>query len=192
MNRKRGNESIIQLGRGRPLSTEALTALGRAVISKNPATDWTKGRVLTMGLTVLVLIWGLGGIIDLVVWDPGEGLSQQDLVLEGAESGSDSDTKVAAGANTMERLRNDLFKVLKPKKNNTKKEPKTNPVELLRLLELQGVLGGDSPRAIVFYKRTKKTATVSVGDDLGEFEVMEIREKSVILKWREELFELSL
>ena len=192
MNRKRGNESIIQFGRGRPLSKEALTALGRAVISKNPATDWTKGRVLTMGLTVLVLVWGLGGIFDLVVSDPGEGLNNQGPALEGAEGGSVGDTKVAAGANTRERLRNDLFKVLKPKKNNTKKEPKTNPVELLRLLELQGVLGGDSPRAIIFYKRTKKTATVSVGDDLGEFEVMEIREKSVILKWREELFELSL
>ena len=145
-----------------------------------------------MGLTVLVLVWGLGGIFDLVVSDPGAGLNNQGLVLEGAESGSDGDTKVAAGANTRERLRNDLFKVLKPKKNNTKKEPKTNPVELLRLLELQGVLGGDSPRAIVFYKRTKKTVTVSVGDDLGEFGVMEIREKSVILKWRDELFELSL
>jgi len=192
LNRKRENESIIQFGRGRPLSAEALKVLGRAVISKNPATDWTKGRVLTMGLTVLVLVWGLGGIYDLVVSDPGAGLNNQGLVLEGAESGSDGNTKVAAGANTRERLRNDLFKVLKPKKNNTKKEPKTNPVELLRLLELQGVLGGDSPRAIVFYKRTKKTATVSVGDDLGEFEVMEIREKSVILKWREELFELSL
>ncbi|MCK9995629.1 MAG: hypothetical protein KAH56_05025 [Candidatus Krumholzibacteria bacterium] len=192
MNRKRGNESIIQFGRGRPLSAEALKAIGRAVISKNPATDWTKGRVLTMGLSVLVLIWGLGGIFDLVVLDPGEGLNKQGLVIEEAESGTDGDTKVAAGANTMERLRNDLFKVLKPTKNNTKKQPRTNPVELLRLLELQGVLGGENPRALVFYKRTKKTVTVSVGDDLGEFEVMEIREKSVILKWRDELFELSL
>ncbi len=192
MNRKRENASIIQLGRGRPLSAEALAALGRAIISKNPATDWTKGRILTMGLSVLVLIWGLSGIFDLVVSDPGEGLNKQGLVIEGAESGTDGDTKVAAGTKTREQLRNDLFKVLKPKKNNKKKEPKTNPVELLRLLELQGVLGGENPRAIVFYKRTKKTATVSVGDDLGEFEVMEIREKSVILKWREELFELSL
>ncbi len=192
MNRKRENASIIQLGRGRPLSAEALAALGRAIISKNPATDWTKGRILTMGLSVLVLIWGLSGIFDLVVSDPGEGLNKQGLVIEGAESGTDGDTKVAAGTKTREQLRNDLFKVLKPKKNNKKKEPRTNPVELLRLLELQGVLGGNSPRAIVFYKRTKKTATVSVGDDLGEFEVMEIREKSVILKWRDELFELSL
>jgi len=192
LNRKRENASIIQLGRGRPLSAEALAALGRAIISKNPATDWTKGRILTMGLSVLVLIWGLSGIFDLVVSDPGEGLNKQGLVIEGAESGTDGDTKVAAGTKTREQLRNDLFKVLKPKKNNKKKEPRTNPVELLRLLELQGVLGGNSPRAIVFYKRTKKTATVSVGDDLGEFEVMEIREKSVILKWRDELFELSL
>ncbi len=192
MNRKPEHESTIRLGRGRPLSREALTALGQAVVSKNPATDWTKCRVLTMGLTVLVLIWGLGGIFDLVVSGPGEGLNKQGLVIEGAESGSDGDTKVAGRTQARERLRNDLFKVMKPKKNNTKKEPKTNPVELLRLLELQGVLGGERPRAIIFYKRTKKTITVSVGDDLGEFEVTEIRERSVILKWRDELFELSL
>ena len=192
MNREQGHEPIIQLGRGRPLSREALTALWQAVISKNPVTNWTKCRLLMMGFTVLVLIWGLGGILDLVVSGPGEGFNRQGTVIEGAESGSDGDMKVAGRNQARERLRNDLFKVTKPKKNNKKKEPKTNPVELLRLLELQGVLGGERPRAIVFYKRTKKTVTVSVGDDLGEFEVTEIREKSVILKWRDELFELSL
>ena len=165
-----------------------------AVESARYTTRTTKinGRVLTMGLSVLVLIWGLGGIFDLVVSDPGKELNNRSLILEGAQSGSDGNTKVAEESHSRERLRNDLFKVLKPKKNNTKKKPKTNPVELLRLLELQGVLGGERPRAIVFYKRTKKTVTVSVGDDLGEFEVREIREKSVILKWRDELFELSL
>ena len=35
-------------------------------------------------------------------------------------------------------------------------------------------------------------AVDQVGDDLGEFKVMEIRSGSVVLKWRNELFELSL
>ena len=45
---------------------------------------------------------------------------------------------------------------------------------------------------MVQYKRTQEAVTVSVGDDLGEFQVVEIRERSVVLKWRDELFELSL
>ncbi len=171
---------------------EALTALWRAVVSRNPATDWTKGRVLTMGFTVLFLIWGLGGVGGLILSGLDDGSTMPGLVIEGAESGYGGDMEVARGGRAKEQLRNDLFKVPKPEKNNTKKVPRTNPVELLRLLELQGVLGGTTPRAIVFYKRTKKTVTVSVGDDLGEFKVMEIRDGSVILKWRDELLELSL
>ena len=192
MNPDQGYKPAIGLGRGRLLSIETLAALGRAVLSKNPVTDWAKGRLLTMVITVLVLIWGLGGIFDLIVAGPGSGTRNQGAMIEGVENRSEGETKVSGGIHAKERLRNDLFKVAKPKKDNKKKAPKTNPVELLRLLELQGVMGGDSPRAIVFYKRTKETVTVSVGDGLGEFEVTEIRERSVILKWREELFELSL
>ena len=192
MNPDQGHKPAIGLGRGRILSKETLTALGRVAISKNPVNDWAKGRMLTMVLTVLVLVWGLGGTLDLIVAGPGQGMGNQGPLIEGMENRSESETKVSGGTHAKERMRNDLFKVGKPKKDNKKKVPKTNPVELLRLLELQGVMGGDNPRAIVFYKRTKETVTVSVGDGLGEFEVTEIRERSVILKWREELFELSL
>lgn len=192
MNPEQGNKSDIGLGRGRLLSTETLAALGRAAVSRNPVTDWAKGRILAMVFTVLILVWGLGGIFDLIVADPGPGAAHQGPVIEGVENRSEDDTKVSGGIHTKERMRSDLFKVAKPKKDIKTREPRTNPAELLRLLELQGVMGGDTPRAIVFYKRTKETVTVSVGDDLGEFEVTEIRERSVILKWREELFELSL
>ena len=192
MNPEQGHKPAIGLGRGRFLSRETLTALASAAVSKNPVTDWAKGRMLAMVFTVLILIWGLGGTWDLIVAGPGLGTGIQGPVIEDLENRSESETKVSGGTNAKERMRNDLFKVAKPKKDNKKREPKTNPVELLRLLELQGVMGGDKPRAIVFYKRTKETVTVSVGDGLGEFEVTEIRERSVILKWREELFELSL
>ncbi len=192
MNPEQGHKPDIGLGRGRVLSRDSLAGLGRAAVSKNPVTDWAKGRMLTMVLTVLVLVWGLDGIIGMTVGGPGTRLGNEIGLTEGMENRSESETKVSGGTHAKEGMRGDLFKVAKPKKDNKKKVPKTNPVELLRLLELQGVLGGDSPRAIVFYKRTKETVTVSVGDGLGEFEVTEIRERSVILKWREELFELSL
>jgi hypothetical protein len=45
---------------------------------------------------------------------------------------------------------------------------------------------------MVRYKRTGESVVVSVGDDLGEFKVAEIRKRSVVLSWRNELFELSL
>ena len=183
---------MIRPGRGRPFSREALTVLWQAALSRNPATDWTKGRLLVMGVTVLILVRGLGGLFELVVPALGEGANRYGAVLEGVENEPDGGAKAAGPAQAQERLRSDLFKAPIPKKQNTKKVPKTNPVELLRLLEFQGVLGGENPRAIVYYKRTKHTVTISAGDDLGEFKVMEVRERSVILKWRDELFELSL
>lgn len=180
------------MGRGRLLSRESLRTLGRAITSRGPEADWAKGRLLLMVLTLAVLIWAVGGIIELSAADPTRETDSALLVAQGLDKPRQNQEKVTGGNPADERLRNDLFKVAKPKVDNRKKEPKTNPAELLRLLELQGVLGGDNPRAIVFYKRTKETITVSEGDGLGEFEVMEIRERSVILKWREELFELSL
>lgn len=187
-----GHEPAVRLGRGRILSPESLRVLGKALASKNPAADWAKGRVLAMTLTVSVLVWGIGGVMDLLAADPLPGDGEPYPVMAEIDDRSEGDSKTTGGIRAKERLRNDLFKVTKPKKDIKKKEPKTNPAELLRLLELQGVLGGNCPRAIVFFKQTKKTITVSVGDDLGEFEVREIRDRSVILKWREELFELSL
>ena len=192
MSPRQTRKSPIQLGRGRPFSQEALGSIWQAIVSRNPATDWTKGRALIMVLTVMVVVWGFGGALTLLTTGPGEGLDRVGLTSEGTDDGSDGQAQVAGRTQTSERLQNDLFKVPKPRRSNKKKEPKTNPVELLRLIELQGVLGGANPRAMVMYKRTKESVTVSVGDDLGEFEVMEIRERSVILKWREELFELSL
>ena len=183
---------MIRPGRGRPSSREALAVLWRAARSRNPATDWTKGRLLVMVVTVLILLRGLGGLFDLVVPVLGEGTGRYDAVMQDVQSEPDSGAQVTGPAQTRERLRSDLFKVPTPRKQDTKKAPKTNPIELLRLLQFQGVLGGENPRAIVYYKRTKQTVTISVGDDLGEFKVMEIRERSVILKWRDELFELSL
>ncbi len=192
MSHNNRQESPIKLGRGRPFTREAQRALWQAIASGNPANDWAKGRVLTMALTVVVMVWGLGGLLDLVVAElgavPGTAL------LTGGDAGlaTGSESEFAGKTASGTRLPNDLFKIPQAKKRPTKKAPRTNPAELLGLIELQGLLGGTNPRAIVLYKRSKKTVTVTVGDDLGEFKVMEIRERGVILKWRDELFELSL
>jgi len=50
---------------------------------------------------------------------------------------------------------------------------------------------GVSRSAIIMYKKNGEYSTVSVGDDLGEFKVQEIGAGSVVLKWREDLFELK-
>ncbi len=87
--------------------------------------------------------------------------------------------------------RSSLFSSLR-RSDRSSREPRTNPVELLEMLELKGVLGGENPRAIIVYKQTRQAHTVFVGDMLGEFEIMEIKPRSVMLKWREDTFELSL
>lgn len=70
--------------------------------------------------------------------------------------------------------------------------PKTNPTALLELITLKGLVGGTTPRAIVYHKRTKETYTVTVGENIGEFTVEAITARSVVLKWQEESFELTL
>lgn len=192
MNSEQGQITRIPLGKGRPLSSQSWATLKRAITSKSLAMDWAKGRLVTMVFSLFILIFGIGGILSLIVPGIKGDQSTLDLVAGGAEEGTPLESSVNVSTDAKLKLRNDLFDVPKPTRKQKPKEPKTNPVELLRLIELQGVLGGSNPRAMVLYKRTKETVTVSVGDDLGEFEVVEIRERSVVLKWRNELFELSL
>ncbi|MBU8869876.1 MAG: hypothetical protein KOO60_03265 [Gemmatimonadales bacterium] len=192
MIRKREQGTHILLGKGRPLSRGALLVGVRVALSKSPALDWAKGQLVIMIFSALLLVLGIAGVYHLVFPDFGERLENPGTGTEevGLETGGDSPSATQVGRN--ERLRKDLFKVPVAQKKVERKEPRTNPVELLRQVELQGVLGGSNPKAIVQYRRTKETVTVSAGDDLGEFKVIEIRERSVILKWRDELFELSL
>lgn len=144
-----------------------------------------------MALTLMLLVWGAGRVTGLVLGAPDAGASGQAPVADASAEGGEGAADLGR-ADSGPRLRNDLFKVPEQRRAEQKQEPKTNPVELLNLIELQGVMGGDHPRAMIQYKRTKETVTVSVGDDLGEFKVTDIRVRSVVLKWRDELFELSL
>lgn len=73
-------------------------------------------------------------------------------------------------------------------------QPKPSAVvpDLANELQLNGVIGGDNPQAIIFHKRTQQIHSVRVGQRFGEFEVVEIRPMRVVLKWRDETFELSI
>jgi hypothetical protein len=169
-----------------------LTGLWLAISSPSLAADWVRYRVLAMLLTAVLLVWSTGRVASLIWASPDASSSAGIAAGEVATDVTGAAPEVAGRAPTREGSRPDLFKVPHTRKPTPRQEPKTNPVDLLALIELQGVLGGSHPRAMIQYKRTQEAVTVSVGDDLGEFKVMEIRERSVVLKWREELFELSL
>lgn len=191
MNHEPRRDEEIRLGRGKLLSGRTLTSLGRAVTARAPVFLWAKGRLAALVLTALLALWALDGVLGLALSGPGSRLGALGLVRD--DGGGDSSGAPAGNvAGSGPGLRDDLFAVPRTRQQEKPKAPKTNPVELLRLIQLQGVLGGAHPKAMVLYKQTRETVTVSVGDDLGEFQVVEIRERSVVLKWRDELFEISL
>jgi hypothetical protein len=145
-----------------------------------------------MILSAALVVWSADRIIDLTLAMPDAEQAAPPETTALADAITESGATDAGRSDTGPGLRPDLFMAPRPPKPKAPPAPKTNPVELLALIELQGVLGGSRPRAMIQYKRTRETVTVSVGDDLGEFQVVEIRERSVVLKWRDELFELSL
>lgn len=152
---------------------------------------WLLGRTLLQVMFLALLVYLGSGFVGLL----RDSSEASILLLETAGSVNDS-LVVAPQQEPTREIRSsgrlDLFGVTRPQNRAAPKGPKTNPVELLQLLELQGVLGGKNPKAIIVYKKTNDSHTLSVGDDLGEFKVKEIKDRSVILQWREELFELSL
>ncbi|MFQ5599762.1 MAG: hypothetical protein ACE5G2_04320 [Candidatus Krumholzibacteriia bacterium] len=64
--------------------------------------------------------------------------------------------------------------------------------ELCRNLVLQGVLGGDEPRAIIVNQQTQQSHNVGVGQFIGEIEIRAIDARSVTLGWKNETIELFL
>ncbi|MFO7608612.1 MAG: hypothetical protein R6X35_05355 [Candidatus Krumholzibacteriia bacterium] len=180
-------EQTLVVGRRRAPSAQDLASLAAAVTARGPVADWVRCRVLAAAFTCALVVWVGIGLGRLAAARPPVVPAGAAVEAPAADAAPSPARTPAAG-----RLRDDLFRIPSTGPRTTPQEPKTNPVELLDLIQLQGVLGGRSPRAVVMYKRNQEAVTVSVGDDLGEFKVIEIRERSVVLKWREELFELSL
>lgn len=192
MTLREGNRRPVRLGSGPALSPEALGALGRVIASRSPVLDTAKSQLLIAAAFCLLVALGAWGVARLV-W-PSYGMAPDETRMIAAE-GEGEAAENPGEARVKERpaaLRDDLFRAPQPKKTETRRQPRVNPVKLLEQIELQGVIGGARPRAMVMYKNSNETVTISAGDDLGEFQVMEIKEGSVVLKWRDELFELSL
>ena len=164
--------------------------LRQRLATRGPLADTVRLRFGRMVMTTVLLGWIGTRLIslssDAVLPAPGEAAPPPR-----SESTTDSGD-VMRPEDSAASLRDDLFGVPRPSRTIEPKKPRTNPMELLETIELQGVMGGDRPRAMMMYRKTQETVIVSEGDGLGEFEVIEIRERGVVLKWREELFELSL
>lgn len=161
------------------------------VVTRGAVADWRRVRALRMALTVVlgvaVAAYGMVAVVDAT--RSVSGARAQDVPSSLEDDRADA---APTDAPPSEALRDDLFTAAGARPVIEREKPRTNPAELLALIELQGVIGGARPRAMVHFRQSQETVTVSVGDDLGEFEVIELRERSVVLRWRDELFELSL
>lgn len=192
MSRREGIRRPVRLGGGPAFSWDGFDALRRVLSSRSPVLDTAKSQLLIAAVFCVLLVLGVWGVVRLA-W-PSYGVAQDQPAEVVAEMQND-ETRISGETGVKERpvrLRDDLFRAPQPKKTETRKQPQVNPAKLLEQIELQGVIGGARPRAMVMYKNSNETVTISAGDDLGEFQVIEIREGSVVLKWRDELFELSL
>jgi len=152
-----------------------------------------------LSVVVVVCCICVWGAMDLVLWKRNSVLydvpnveseafreSYTELILELTKI---EESAVRPEASTVSN-RSSLFEG-RQKIAVVEQAPKTNPAALLQLIELKGITGGVSRSAIIMYKKNGEYSTVSVGDDLGEFKVQEIGAGSVVLKWREDLFELK-
>ena len=161
------------------------------LLRDGPVGTWIRIRLVRMALTTLLMVWLLTRVAGWA-FEATRPHTGSAAVLAMEEISTGGEAPVPADARSTQGLRDDLFALPHARPAAEPARPRTNPVELLEKVELQGVVGGDRPRAMIRYRTTQETVTVSVGDDLGEFEVIEIGERSVVLKWRDELFELSL
>lgn len=63
---------------------------------------------------------------------------------------------------------------------------------LVKDMNLMGIVSGENPQAVIEDKKTQKTYYLNKGQALGEFKIEDIQEGRVILKYKEERFELYL
>ncbi len=64
--------------------------------------------------------------------------------------------------------------------------------ELIKDINLVGIISGDNPQAIIEDKKTQKTYYLYQGQYLGEFQIEEIKEGKVKVNYRGQKFELYL
>ena len=65
-------------------------------------------------------------------------------------------------------------------------------VDLVKDINLVGIITGDNPQAVIEDKKTQKSYYVTKGQSVGDFQVEEIQEGKIILNYMGQRFELSL
>ncbi len=64
--------------------------------------------------------------------------------------------------------------------------------DLIKDINLLGILSGENPQAIIEDKKTQKTYYLNKGQFIGELQVMDIKEGKIILNFNSQTFELNL
>ena len=74
----------------------------------------------------------------------------------------------------------------------TQESAVTVGADLIKDINLLGVISGDSPQAIIEDKKSQKTYYVTIGQLIGEFQVEDIGDGKIILNYSGQRFELSI
>ena len=64
--------------------------------------------------------------------------------------------------------------------------------DLIKKINLVGIIAGENPQAIIEDKDARKTYSVTKGQAIGEFRVEDIQEGKIILEYRGQRYELSI
>ena len=64
--------------------------------------------------------------------------------------------------------------------------------ESLNDINLQGIISGENPQAIIVDKKTQKTYYVTQGQFIGEFRIVDIQEGKIIISYKGQKFEIYL
>jgi type II secretory pathway component PulC len=65
-------------------------------------------------------------------------------------------------------------------------------VDLIKDINLVGIISGENPQAVIEDKKTQKTYYVTKGQFIGEFQIGDIQEGKVILDYKGQRFELYM
>ncbi|MFH1854067.1 MAG: hypothetical protein ABH815_02020 [Candidatus Omnitrophota bacterium] len=72
------------------------------------------------------------------------------------------------------------------------KKPSVSKEDVLKNLNLLGIVAGDDNQAIIEDLESKKTHFLYTGDNLGEYKVLDIKDNKVLLEYKGEKIELRM
>lgn len=190
-----GNDLEVLRGKSRlPFSLH----LGRPMLQwwdlltgKEPADWWIRIRGLNGPLWLLAVAGLAAGIwwyrqpirVDLPVVEAGSAPAEARRQDRGAPG------LPAAGSQLRGKT---LFEAQRQPRARAASERNVTLTELSKGLQLQAIIGGDKPRAVIFNSATNQSQQVTAGQFIGEIEVKSIGTTTVELGWKGESIELSM